>query len=160
MFGISNTKDTNQSSSLPDHSTTNNGSDKTLMEMGDIIAYVGAEVTFKGTIHYKGSVRIDGRMEGEIFTDGVLIVGEKAVLSAKIEAGTVLSQGHIIGDIMAKEKVKMLAPAVFEGVVKTPSLSIDEGVLFDGTCQMQNNGEGKEKDHRVIELAKESLNRG
>ena len=44
--------------------------------------------TFKGTIRYQGTVRVDGRLEGEIYTDGNLIIGQKAVITAKIEAGT------------------------------------------------------------------------
>jgi len=158
MFGISHTTDTNPSSSLPDHSTANNGSDENILEISDIIAYVGVDVTFKGTIRYKGKVRIDGRMEGEIFTDGILVIGEKAVLSAKIEAETVLSQGHITGDILATDKLKLLAPAVFEGSVSTPSLSIDEGVQFNGACQMRKDGE--EKDRPVHGLATEVLKIG
>jgi len=158
MFGISNTKDNNQSSPLPNHSVNNNESDKTMLETSDIIAYVGVDVAFKGTIRYKGSVRIDGQMEGEIFTDGTLIIGEKAVLSTKIEAGTVLSQGHITGDIVAKERVKLLASAVFEGSVQTPSLSIDDGAQFNGTCQMRKHGD--EKNRPVHTLPVEVLKIG
>ena len=63
-------------------------------ELDDIIAFVGEEVTFKGTIRYQGTVRVDGRLEGEIYTDGNLIIGQKAVITAKIEAGTVTCQGR------------------------------------------------------------------
>ena len=61
-------------------------------ESDDIIAFVGEEVAFKGTIRYQGTVRVDGRLEGEIYTDGNLIIGQKAVITAKIEAGTVTCQ--------------------------------------------------------------------
>ena len=55
---------------------------------GDISAFVGKGVQFKGTISYRGTVRIDGYLEGEIHTDGVLLIGDEAVLQAKIIAGT------------------------------------------------------------------------
>jgi cytoskeletal protein CcmA (bactofilin family) len=110
-------------------------------ESGDIIAFVGEEVTFKGTIRYKGTVRVDGRLEGEIYTDGNLIIGQKAVITAKIEAGMVTCQGRITGEILAKNRVKLLSPAIFDGSITTPLLSMDEGVMFNGTCNMPQKGD-------------------
>jgi cytoskeletal protein CcmA (bactofilin family) len=66
----------------------------------------------------------------------VLLVGEEAVITAKVTAGTIVCKGKITGDICAKEKVKLRAPAVINGGVKTPMLSIEEGVLFNGTLEM------------------------
>lgn len=109
------------------------GSDKT----GEVIAFVGKGVEFKGTIIYSGTVRIDGHLEGEIETDGVLVVGEGAVIAAKVTAGTVISQGRITGDVIAKEKIKLLAPAIMNGSVAAPLLSIEEGVLFNGSLEMK-----------------------
>jgi len=103
---------------------------------GEIIAFVGKGVTFRGAISYEGTVRIDGRVDGEIQTSGTLVVGEEAVITAKVEAGTIVSKGKITGDVVAKERVKLMAPAVLSGSVKEPIFSIEEGVKFDGTCEM------------------------
>jgi len=102
----------------------------------DISAFVGKGVEFKGTISYSGTVRIDGYLDGEIHTDGILLIGEDAVLQAKITAGTVVCKGKITGDIVVKEQVKLRAPAVVNGSVKTPLLSIEDGVLFNGNLEM------------------------
>jgi cytoskeletal protein CcmA (bactofilin family) len=102
----------------------------------DVSAFVGKGVEFKGTITYKGTVRIDGCLDGEIHTEGVLLVGEEAVITAKVTAGTIVCKGKITGDISAKEKIKLRAPAILNGGVKTPMLSIEEGVLFNGTLEM------------------------
>jgi cytoskeletal protein CcmA (bactofilin family) len=102
----------------------------------DVSAFVGKGVEFKGTITYSGTVRIDGFLDGEIHTEGVLLVGEEAVITAKVTAGTIVCKGKITGDICAKEKIKLRAPAVINGGVKTPMLSIEEGVLFNGTLEM------------------------
>ncbi len=102
----------------------------------DISAFVGKGVEFKGTISYSGTVRIDGYLDGEIHTDGILLIGEDAVLQAKITAGTVVCKGKVTGDIVAKEQVKLRAPAVVNGSVKTPLLSIEDGVLFNGNLEM------------------------
>lgn len=115
----------------------------------NVIAFVGKGVEFKGVISYNGTVRIDGILDGEIHTDGTLLVGEEAVLTAKVSAGTVVSKGQITGDITAKEKIRLLAPAVLNGSVKTPMLSMEEGVLFNGSIEM-SRGE-------IHEIQRESL---
>lgn len=102
----------------------------------EINAFVGKGVSFKGVISYNGTVRIDGQLDGEIHTEGVLIVGEEAVLAAKITAGTVVCKGKITGDISAREKVKLRAPAVVNAGVKAPLLSMEEGVVFNGNLEM------------------------
>lgn len=102
----------------------------------DIIAFVGKGVEFKGVISYSGTVKIDGYLDGEIHTDGVLLIGDEAVIQAKVTAGTIVCKGKITGDIAAKDRVKLRAPAVFNGSMKTPMLSIEDGVLFNGGLEM------------------------
>jgi cytoskeletal protein CcmA (bactofilin family) len=101
-----------------------------------VIAFVGKGVAFKGVITYSGTVRIDGSLDGEIHTDGGLIVGPEAVITAKITAGSVVSEGTITGDIHAAERITLLSPAVIQGSLKTPVLSIEEGVRMNGTLEM------------------------
>ena len=103
---------------------------------GDISAFVGKGVEFKGIISYSGTVRIDGYLDGEIHTDGVLLIGEDAVIHAKITAGTIVCKGKITGDVVAKERVKLRAPAVMNGSVKAPVISMEDGVLFNGALEM------------------------
>jgi len=102
-----------------------------------IVAFIGQGVEFKGTINYKGSVRIDGRLDGELHTEGTLLVGKEAVITAKISAGSVISKGKITGDIKANEKILLLSSANMDGSLNTPQLSIEEGVIFNGTIEMK-----------------------
>jgi cytoskeletal protein CcmA (bactofilin family) len=102
----------------------------------DINAFVGKGVEFKGTISYSGTVRIDGYLDGEIHTDGMLLIGEDAVIQAKITAGTIVSKGKVTGEVVANECIKLRAPAVMNGSVKTPVLSMEDGVLFNGALEM------------------------
>ncbi len=106
----------------------------------EVIAFVGKGVEFKGVIKYNGTVRVSGRLEGEIHTDGVLLVEDGAVIIAQISAAKVVSRGQITGDIVASEKVNLMAPAVLNGSVKAPLLSMEEGVLFSGTLEMPESG--------------------
>ena len=103
----------------------------------DVSAFVGKGVIFKGVITYNGTVRIDGTLEGEIHTDGVLLVGEEAVITAKVTAGTIVCKGKITGDIHARDKMKLRAPAIINGWVTTPMLSMEDGVVFNGTLEME-----------------------
>lgn len=105
----------------------------------DISAFIGRGVEFKGTISYSGTVKIDGSLEGEIRTDGTLLIGEDAVIQAKVSAGRILCKGKITGDVVAKERMKLCAPAVITGSVKTPVLSMEDGVLFNGGLEMNQS---------------------
>lgn len=102
-----------------------------------VVAFIGQGVEFKGTISYKGSIRIDGRVNGEIHTEGNLLVGEQAIVTATITAGSVVSKGQITGDIKANEKVLLAAAANMNGDLNTPRLTIEDGVIFNGTIEMK-----------------------
>ena len=110
--------------------------DRQALHPDEIIAFLGKGTEFKGIITYEGTVRIDGRVEGEVITKGTLVIGESAVIHAEVSAGTVIIGGRVTGNIMASEKVQLLAPAVLTGAVKTPLLVIEEGVRFNGSCEM------------------------
>ena len=115
------------------HQTRNGGLN---MDQANVVAFVGHGVEFKGVIKYQGSVRIDGRLDGEVHAEGTLYLGEQAVITAKISAQSVISKGQITGNITAREKVQLLSPAVMNGEVFSPSLLIEEGVQFNGTLEM------------------------
>lgn len=110
-------------------------------DTGEVDACVGRGVEFKGTIIYHGTVRIDGVMEGEIHTGGCLLVGDGAVVTAKVSAGVIISKGTITGDVVASERVQLLAPATLNGSLGTPVISMEEGVGFNGTVKMTSGGE-------------------
>ncbi len=109
----------------------------------EIIAFLGKGTEFKGVLSYEGTVRIDGKIEGEIITKGTLVVGESAVINAEVTVGTFVSGGKITGNINAKDKVQLLAPATVIGTIKTPVLIVEEGVHFDGKCEMLAKEEKK-----------------
>ena len=96
-------------------------------------------VEFKGTISYSGTVRIDEYLDGETHTAGVWLIGEEAVIQAKITAGTIVCTGKVTGDVVAKECVMLRAPAVMNGRVKAPVLSMEDGVRFNGALEMAHS---------------------
>ncbi|MBI5411532.1 MAG: polymer-forming cytoskeletal protein [Nitrospirae bacterium] len=98
--------------------------------------FLGRGVDFKGVVNFDGTVRIDGRLEGEIHTKGTLVVGEHAVIKGIVTTGTLITSGKIQGNITALEKVQILKPGILIGDVRSPAFSMEEGAHFHGMCDM------------------------
>ena len=107
---------------------------------GEVTTLLGRGSEFEGKLSFEGTVRVDGKLSGEIFTDDVLIIGEGAEVNAEISVGAIIIEGTVHGNIHAKRSVEIHTPARVRGNISTPSLSIDKGVMFDGQCQMEANG--------------------
>jgi cytoskeletal protein CcmA (bactofilin family) len=102
-----------------------------------INAFLGKDTEFQGKLSFTGAVRIDGRFKGEIFTEGTLILGEAAVVESDIEASHIIISGEVRGNILAKSRIEIHAPGRVFGNIQAPVVTIDEGVVFEGNCQMQ-----------------------
>ena len=102
-----------------------------------INAFLGKDTEFEGKLSFTGAVRIDGRFKGEIFTEGTLILGEAAVVESDIEASHIIISGEVHGNILAKSRIEIHAPGRVFGNIQAPVVTIDEGVVFEGNCQMQ-----------------------
>ena len=70
--------------------------------------FVGKGARFKGSLSFEGTVRIDGRLEGEIHAKGTVIIGEPAIIEGDVNADTVISGGRVTGNIVASKKVELL----------------------------------------------------
>ena len=88
--------------------------------------------SFEGRLSYSGTAKIAGHFRGEIFTRDQLVISETAFVNAEVEASYVILKGQFEGNIVAHNKVVMIPPANFKGTVTTPSLKIEEGVVFEG----------------------------
>jgi len=119
-------------------------------EHAEITAFLGKGTEFKGVLSFEGTIRVDGRVEGEVLSKDTLIAGDEAHLQGEISVGTIISSGKIVGNVTASQKVHILAPGVIEGNIKTPKLIIEEGVTFDGKCEMA--GQKKATDQKVVSL--------
>jgi cytoskeletal protein CcmA (bactofilin family) len=97
---------------------------------------LGKDVTFKGVVHFEGTVQLDSCFEGEIHTKGVLVVGEHAVIRGTVSVGTLISSGKIYGTVTASDKVQLLKSSVQIGDVQAPLFAIEEGAYFRGRTEM------------------------
>jgi cytoskeletal protein CcmA (bactofilin family) len=119
-------------------------------EQAEITAFLGKGTEFKGVLSFEGTIRVDGKVDGEIVSKDTLIASDGAFLQGEISVGTLILSGKIVGNINAGQKVHLLAPANVQGNIKTPKLIIEEGVTFDGKCEMA--GEKKASDQKVVSL--------
>lgn len=103
---------------------------------GNIIAFLGKETLFRGFLQFEGTVRIDGVLEGEVHSKNTLIIGEGATITGTINVGKVVCGGTVSGKINATESIQFLRPSNIKGEIKTPTLVIEEGVIFNGQCEM------------------------
>lgn len=115
---------------------------RSAMEKDVIKAFLGDETEFKGLLSFEGTVRIDGKFEGEVVTKDNLIIGENAEVRAQIKVGALMVQGKLEGDVTAEKKVSITSKGRLIGNVATPSLNIEDGALLDGAISMIKREEG------------------
>jgi cytoskeletal protein CcmA (bactofilin family) len=112
----------------------------------EITALLGKGTRFDGKLHFEGRVRIDGHFKGEIKSDDTLIIGDGAEVHAEIDVATVIVRGGVVhGNIRAKNSLEIHAPGRLVGNIHSPSLFIDRGVEFQGSCRMDAIDEKPQK---------------
>ncbi len=116
----------------------------------DMNAFLGEGTEFEGKLSFTGTVRLDGRFKGEIFSEGTLIVGDSAFIEGDIEVSQIIISGEIKGSITAENRIEVHAPGKVFGTIQSPVVIIDEGVIFEGTCKMRTAETGDEKKVAVI----------
>ena len=114
------------------------GSSPSVREVSaDLNAFLGKGCEYDGKLTFEGSVRIDGKFSGEIFSNDILLVGEGAVVKAEIDVGTIIVSGIVEGNISAKKMVELKSPALVKGTITTPALMMEQGVVLEGSVKME-----------------------
>ncbi len=114
----------------------NLGTGKESLVVGNVTSILDHGTRFEGKLSFEGTVQIGGEFVGEIFTNDTVVINEAASVQAQIEADTIIISGRVEGNLFARGRVIMHPPAVFKGTVTSPSLRIDEGVVFEGASYM------------------------
>jgi cytoskeletal protein CcmA (bactofilin family) len=95
------------------------------------------DLDIKGTIKFKSSLMIKGTFEGEIISEGMLIIGADAKVAATVTTKNLISHGELTGDVTAGERVVLKNTAVHTGNITTPNVVIESGSVFNGSCTMK-----------------------
>ena len=98
-----------------------------------------ADVEIKGNLKFSGELAFDGKLEGEIQTDGVLNLGDSATINGNINAQSVVVRGKINGNISAKEKIEIKTKTELFGDIRAAKLVVEEGVTFVGKTEVNPN---------------------
>lgn len=109
---------------------------ETPIEKSEIKAFLGPGSQFEGKLVFNEIVRLDGAFRGEVTSHDTLIVGESADIQADVQVGTLILSGKFKGNVKAKSRIELRAPANFDGAIETPALSVEDGVILNGTISM------------------------
>jgi len=99
---------------------------------------IGENSFFEGKFAVKGSLRIDGKFEGQALLVDQLQVGASAKVKTNIHATSIVVEGIIIGNITASKRILLLSSARVLGDIKTPELIIQDGVVLEGKCTISH----------------------
>ena len=130
------TQDVNDESA--DKPVFNSRGPEKMTEAAKVETVIGPGATIKGEIHSRGTLRVDGKVEGKVSADSSVIIGEKGVVNAEVTAAHVIVGGTVHGRVTGREKVEILSTGRLHGDVATKPAKfvVAEGVIFEGRCSM------------------------
>ena len=124
----------------------------------DIIAFLGKDTEFSGSITFNGAIRMDGRFKGEIKGGDSLIIGETGTVEAEINVPYVVIIGEVRGNIFAEKKVVIYSKGHVYGDIRSRSLVIEEGGVFNGRSVTQDMEEMDET--KVVMIGSQKMLEG
>ena len=136
-------------------STPSNGGSRAMTESeslardikeGTLSGFVGGGTVVTGEANFKAMMRVDGHLSGRVSSSsGTLIVGANGKVDANIEVAVAVIHGTINGDIIATQRLELGRAAKVNGNIQTPSLIIEQGAIFEGTCKMLQMSQAADK---------------
>jgi cytoskeletal protein CcmA (bactofilin family) len=121
-----------------------------LLDASKVETLIGAEATVQGVVSLKGSLRIDGRVEGSVSDAQTVVVGGGGMVRGDISAETVVVGGKVVGNITATESIEILSKGSVRGDIRSPRLIVEEGGRINGGCTM-DGGEAAEDELESVE---------
>jgi cytoskeletal protein CcmA (bactofilin family) len=134
---LSSGGDSNRSAYGDQSRTSTNDSKKFMAEHSgkDVLS---SDVEIKGTIKFQKELLIDGKVEGEINSEGVLTVGENADIRADIKTKSIIIYGKLQGNIAVSERCELKSKCTLQGDLKAARLVIEEGATFIGKSEVSS----------------------
>jgi cytoskeletal protein CcmA (bactofilin family) len=132
--------------SSPSRAVTESESLARDIKEGLLSGFVGNGTTLTGEANFKGMLRVDGHLSGQVRSEGgTLIVGNNGQVDADIEVAVATIHGAVNGDITASQRLELGRAAKVKGNITTPSLVIEQGAVFEGSCRMFQQKDAQEK---------------
>jgi len=108
-----------------------------------IDVFLDRNSVFQGKMTFEGIFRLDGKVVGEIFNSGTLILGETAVIQGTLGVNALILNGRVEGEVKAKERVEIHSKGKIYGTIMAPILVIQDGGFFEGNCKMVTTSDGE-----------------
>jgi cytoskeletal protein CcmA (bactofilin family) len=121
-----------------------------------VTTVIADDLHIKGTITFKTSLMIKGSLEGEIISEGLLVVGPTAKIDATIVTKSLISHGQIKGNVTASDRVVLKGTSVQTGNITTPYIVVENGSTFNGSCVMKREKTATPARETVVEGGAES----
>jgi len=120
---------TNEGGNLPHHL-------KNMMKEEVPETTLGEGVTFRGELSFERLLRIDGTFEGNLLSQGKVVVGPLGKVKANLNLREAIIEGQVEGNITVQETLQLRGQAVVKGDIKAKRLSVDDGVEIFGVVQV------------------------
>ncbi|HHT85991.1 MAG: bactofilin family protein [Bacillota bacterium] len=112
---------------------------------GAFESLLGKGIEIQGTLASKGSLRVDGKLQGKLYSDCDIMIGHGAVVKADIDAANVTIAGDVVGNVKCTGRLELLSSGKLRGDITVGSLVISEGAVFSGVAEMTKPMEIKGK---------------
>ena len=118
---------------------------------GTLSGFVGSGTLVTGEASFKAMMRVDGQLSGRITSSGgTLVIGTNGRVDANIEVAVATIHGTVNGDIIATQRLELGRSAKVSGNIQTPSLMIEQGAIFEGSCKMTAVNAAAEKGKKTF----------
>jgi len=141
--------------------------EKKRLDEHNVSTIIGPGTRIQGDVTSKGTVRIEGEVEGSVNCEDSIVVHESGVVKAELTGGQVIISGTVEGDVFAHERLEITNQGKVVGNITSPRISIAEGVIFEGQCTMKppnksgasnkSDAGNKESKNNVEELPKQKV---
>ncbi len=121
----------------------------------NVTTTLAEDLHITGTMTFRSSLMIEGTLNGEIISEGLLIVGPTAKVNAAVTTKNLVSHGEITGDVTASEQVVLKGTAVQTGNITTPYIIVESGSIFNGSCVMKREAVAESPQHDTGEEGRE-----
>ena len=100
---------------------------------------LNSDVEIKGTLRFNGELTFDGKLDGDITSEGILNLGDNAVIKGNLNSNSVVLRGKINGNVTAQDRIEIKAKTEMFGDIRSAKLVIEEGVTFVGKTEVNPN---------------------
>ena len=101
---------------------------------------LAGDVEIEGTVSFKSSLTVNGILNGEIVSEGTLVVNPTAKVTAAISTRDYISLGEVTGDVTATGQITLKGGSVHTGNLVTPQVEVEQDAFFNGVLTMKRQG--------------------